>query len=129
MAKIAKLFGALLVVLGIAFFVMTGSAHKTALIPTWFGLAMFVCGVLATTEDAKKRMLWMHIAVTIGLLGFLFPGIRAGLAMQHASATGVALSEVAATAAHEELAMAAICLLFTVLCVRSFINARRQRLV
>ena len=58
-------FGALLAIVGVVGFVLTGSAHPTALIPCWFGLALVVCGVLASTPDAKKRMIWMHIAVTM----------------------------------------------------------------
>lgn len=126
MAKLTIVFGVVLAILGVAFFVMTGSAHKTALIPTWFGLVMVLSGVLANTEDAKKRMLWMHIAVTVGLIGFLFPAIRGGMAL--AKAHGAEMAATTATAVHEELIMAGICLVFTVLCVRSFIAARRGRL-
>src|SRR5579875_2814960 len=99
MAKIAMVFGALLIVLGAAYFVVTGSAHPTSLIPAWFGIALVFCGVLANTEDAKKRMLWMHIAVTIGLIGFLFPAIRAGMAFAHSAA----MTTIQRTAATEEL--------------------------
>ncbi len=81
MARFTRVFGTVLVVLGAVYFVMTGSAHPTALIPAYFGVVLFVCGLLANTEDAKRRMLWMHIAVTVGLLGFLFPAIRGGRAL------------------------------------------------
>lgn len=128
MAKLTIGFGVVLAVLGIVFFVMTGSAHKTALIPTWFGLVLIVCGVLANTEDARKRMLWMHIAVTVGLIGFLFPAVRGGMALAKAHSSGVALAPTTANTVHEELWMALVCLVFTVLCVRSFIAARRGRL-
>ena len=77
MAKLAIFFGVILIVLGVWGFVATGSAHPTALIPTWNGLALAVSGALARTEDAKQRMLWMHVAVTVGLLGFLGAGSRA----------------------------------------------------
>lgn len=128
MARLTIAFGVVLAVLGVVFFVMTGSAHKTALIPTWFGLVMVVCGALASTDDARKRMLWMHIAVTVGLIGFLFPAIRGGMALAKAHAAGAELASTTANAVHEELLMAGICLVFTVLCVRSFIAARRGRL-
>ena len=125
MAKLTMVFGVVLAVLGIAAFVSTGSAHPTSLIPTWFGLVLVLSGVLANTEDARKRMLWMHIAVTVGLIGFVMPGFMAGKALVHAHSGGE-LARPAAT--HEQLAMALICLIFTVLCVRSFIAARRGRL-
>ena len=123
MARLTRVFGIVLVVLGAVYFVMTGSAHPTALIPAYFGVVLFLCGFLANTEDAKKRMLWMHIAVTVGLLGFLFPAFRGGMALTH-SAT---LTVVQRTAAQEEVVMAVICGIFTALCVRSFIAARVAR--
>ena len=77
MAKTTVFFAALLIVLGVAFFVATGSHVPMALIPAFFGIVLGALGMLARTEDGKRRMLFMHIAVTVGLLGFLFPGIRA----------------------------------------------------
>ena len=127
MAKLTIGFGVALIVLGALGFVLTGSVHMTALIPAWFGIALALCGALANTEDARRRMLWMHIAVTIGLVGFLFPGIRAGMALARAHSTGVELSATTRGAVHEELVMSLICLVFTALCVRSFIAARRGR--
>ena len=123
MARIARVTGIVLIVLGAIYFFATGAAHPTALIPAIFGVILLLCGVLANTEDAKRRMLWMHIAVTVGLLGFLFPGFRAGRAL----AGSVALTPVQHTAATEELIMAAICAVFTALCVRSFIAVRAGR--
>lgn len=127
MAKLTIGFGVALIVVGVLGFVLTGSAHMTALFPTWFGIALALCGALANTEDAKRRMLWMHIAVTIGLLGFLFPGIRAVMALARAHSKGVELSATTRGAVNEELVMSVICLVFTALCVRSFIAARRGR--
>ncbi len=123
MARLARVTGIVLIVLGAVYFVLTGSAHPTSLIPAIFGVLLLVCGLLANTEDAKRRMLWMHIAVTVGLLGFLFPGFRAGKAL----AGSAALTAVQHTAATEELIMALICAVFTALCVRSFIAARAGR--
>ncbi len=123
MARLTRVFGIVLVVLGAVYFVLTGSAHPTALIPAYFGVVLFVCGLLANTEDAKRRMLWMHIAVTVGLLGFLFPAIRGGRALAHSAS----LTVVQRTAAQEEVFMAVVCGVFTALCVRSFIAARVGR--
>ena len=123
MAKATIGFGVALVILGIIGFAATGSAHPTALIPTWFGLALVVFGLLARTEDARKRMLWMHIAVTVGLLGFVFPGVMSVTA--YVKAHGGALARPAAT--EEQAVMAVICLVFVAMCIRSFIAARRGR--
>ena len=123
MARVTRVFGIALIVLGAIYFVLTGSTHPTALIPAFFGAVLFVCGLLANTEDLGRRKLWMHVAVTVGLLGFLFPGIRGGMALLRSSA----LTEVQRTAAQESVLMAVICGVFTALCVRNFITARAAR--
>ena len=123
MAKLAIGFGVVLAIIGVAFFIATGSTHPTSLIPLWFGIAFIVCGALALTEDARRRMLWMHIAVTIGLVGFIFPGVMA--IKEWVSAHGGPLAHPAA--AEEQGIMSLVCLIFTALCVRSFIAARRAR--
>ena len=123
MAKVTIVFGVILLVLGIGFFVVTGSTHPTALIASGFGVVLLLCGVLASTSDAGRRMLWMHIAVTVGLFGFLFPGFMTVKALL--AAHGAPLPRPTATA--EQGVMAVICLIFVALCVRSFIAARRGR--
>ena len=123
MAKLAIWFGVALIVLGVVGFVLTGHVHPTALIPAWFGIALGVCGILASTNDARRRMLWMHIAVTIGLVGFVFPGVMA--IKEWVSAHGGPLAHPAAV--EEQAVMSVICLIFTALCVCSFIAARRSR--
>ena len=123
MARTTIMVGGILIVLGLIGFTATGNVHPTALIPTWFGMALAILGLLAWTEDTKKRMLWMHIAVAIGLLGFLFPGVMATIAW--VKAHGGALARPAAT--EEQAAMAVVCLIFVALCIRSFIAARRGR--
>ena len=52
--------------LGLAGYFGTGSKHPTALIPTWFGLALGICGFLAISPSESRRKLFMHINVTIG---------------------------------------------------------------
>jgi uncharacterized membrane protein len=117
-------FGVVLIVVGIVGFVATGSTHPTSLIPCWFGLVLVICGALARTEDTKKRMIAMHIAVTVGLLGFVFPAVMA--IKDVVQAHGAPLAHPAAV--EEQAVMAVVCLIFVVLCVRSFIAARRGRL-
>lgn len=123
MAKLTIGFGVLLGIIGAGYFVGTGSAHPTSLIPLWFGCALILCGVLANTENTRRRMLWMHIAVTIALLGFLFPGFMA--IKEWIGAHGGPLAHPAAV--QEQAVMSIVCLILTALCVRSFITARRSR--
>ena len=124
MAKTTLFFAAVLIVLGLAVFVATGSHAPTALIPAFFGVVLGVFGLLANTEDSKRRMLFMHIAVSIGLIGFLFPGIRAMGDVIKLLQNQTVLRPIAMW---EELAMSILCLIFVLLSVRSFIAARRAR--
>lgn len=123
-AKLTIGFAGVLIVLGVAVFFATGSKAPTALIPAYFGVLLGVLGALARTEDSRRRMLFMHIAVTVGLVGFVFPGVRAAGDLMTKMRGGNVLRPVAM---EEELAMAGICLVYVLLCVRSFIAARRAR--
>ena len=113
----------MLIVLGAVYYFITGAAHPTALIPAGFGLLLLLCGALANSPDTKRVMLWMHIAVTVGFIGFLFPGFRAVKAL----AGSAALTPVKQTAAMESLIMAVVCGVFTALCVRNFLSNRIAR--
>ena len=125
MASTTRVVGIMLILLGIVYFFVTGSRYPTSLIPCGFGAVLLVCGLLAATEDAGRRMLWMHIAVTFGLLGFLVPAWRATRALTAVAPRTAAMQN----AVTEQIIMAGISLVFVVLCVRSFVAARRGRLV
>ena len=123
MAKLTIGFGVLLVLIAVIGFVATGSAHPTALIPAAFGVLFIIFGLLANTPDAKKRMLWMHVSVTVGLIGFLstiMADVQA-IKMSH----GTVYPHPAAVL--EKAAMSLACLIYVLFCVRSFINARVRR--
>lgn len=118
MAKVTLIFAVLLVALGLAGFFGTGSAHPTALIPAWVGLAMAIGGLLAISPSERRRKLFMHINVTIGLVGFL--GSFAEIVRSLASS-----NQVNQTALAAKCTMAGLLLIYVILCVRSFIAARR----
>ena len=124
MAKTTISFGVVLILLGIFGFVATGSHFPTALIPAYVGLVLAILGFLANTEDSKKRMLYMHIAVTLGLLGFL--GTAKSIYDYVLLVTNSKQFPHPA-AVEEKAAMAGVLLVFVILCVRSFIAARRAR--
>ena len=121
MGKVTIGFGVLLAIVGVTGFVTTGSTHWTAMIPTWIGLVLAVSGLLALSP--ARRMLWMHIAVTVGLIGFLgtIPGVIGVVKMAMGSTVA------RPTAAIYQSITWLICLIFVGLCVRSFIAARRAR--
>jgi hypothetical protein len=124
MAKVTIVVGVLLMLVGaVAFFVL--GHHLHTLIPVGFGVVIAFCGVRAESPVPKTRMLWMHIAVTLGLLGFLgtIPGIIATI---RRALGQVVVSPVVGAAAVQAI-MGTICLVYVALCVRSFIAARRLR--
>lgn len=121
MAKLTIVFGVLLAVVGAGFWIATGRVETAALHPAGLGVLLALCGVLANTENSRRRMLWMHIAVTLGLVGFLITGVRAVIQLVKGT------TAVNQAAFDERAVVAVICLTFVALCVRSFIAARRGR--
>lgn len=112
--------GAALVVLGLAGYGLTGAASLTALIPAAFGLLLVVAGVLARND--RWRMHAMHAAVIIALLGFL--GSVRGVAGLAKVFDGTAARPAAIVS---QTIMAVLTLVYVVLAVRSFIEARKAR--
>ena len=123
MAKTTISFGAILILLGIFSFVGSRSHAPTSLIPAYVGLLLGILGFLAITENVKRRMLFMHIAVTLGLLGFL--GTAKSIYDYIRLVQGTQFPHPLAV--EEKAAMAVLLLIFVILCVRSFIAARRAR--
>ncbi len=115
----------LLIALGLVSYFGTGSQHPTALIPTWFGLALGIFGFLAISPSEARRKLFMHINVTIGLIGFLGAAWRALQGYGHARSLGIEPDKIALGA---QLTMAGLLLIYVAMCVKSFIEARRSRL-
>jgi hypothetical protein len=125
MAKVTIVFAVLFVALGLIGFISTGSEHPTALIPAALGLLLGIFGALSFSPNASRRKLFMHINVTLALLGFL--GTAMGLIQWFQMLGGAAVKNPPAT--QSKAAMALLCLVYVVLCVRSFIAARKARLV
>jgi hypothetical protein len=114
--------GVLMIGLGLGGYIYTERASLTALIPVVAGAALVVLGILARRDNCRKHC--MHIAVLLTLLGFLgsgFMGVRGIVKM----ASGAELPYPAAPFIN--LAIALCCLVFVVLGIKSFIDARRRR--
>jgi hypothetical protein len=121
LAKLTIGFGFLLVAISAGFWIAIGRTESAALHPAGVGIILILSGLLANTENVKQRMLWMHIAVTFGLIGFLITGIQVGLTLLRGTMS------TKAWAFDERAAVAVVCFIYVVLCVRSFIAARRTR--
>ena len=123
MAKVTLIFAVLLCVLGLVGYLGTGSQYHTALIPTWFGLALGLFGFLAISKSESRRKLFMHVNVTIGLLGFLGAAIEALRGYGAARSAGVDPDMIALAS---KCTMAGLMLVYVLLCVKSFVDARRS---
>jgi len=132
-SNITIVFGTLLMLLGTGTFFFTGASKDqlTALIPAIFGLLLGVCGLLARKDYLRKHV--MHAAVLLGVVGVILPAIRAVPKLPTLLETGkveVERDGVTKDLKHaviEQLIMAGLCAVFTGLCVKSFIDARRAR--
>jgi hypothetical protein len=114
-------FGIVLIVLGLGGYFGTDMVSVTALIPAAFGLLLVLFGALA--RDDKRRKMAMHIAVTVGLLGFL--GTVSGLFQLPALLSGGVVQRPGAVVSKS--IMAVLMAVYVAMCVKSFIDARRKR--
>lgn len=120
MAKQSQTVGLVLMVLGIAGYVMTDMASPTALIPAAFGMVISMLGFYGRHEATRKTA--MHLAMGVALVGLL--GSVSGL---------LALPEVFAGTAERPPAtisrslMAVILIVYLAAGIRSFRAARAGR--
>ena len=119
MAKITIGLGLVLIALGLGGYFGTGRESVTALIPALFGLPLLLLGLVALNERRRKHAI--HIAVIVGLLGCV--GTARGLMKLPVLLTGGEIARPTAVAV--QAAMAIVCLIYVLLCVRSFVKARR----
>jgi len=109
------LYGLFLIIWGVSISFLSESKSLTSYFPSILGLPLFVSGLLASIKP-EKRKLWMHIAVTFGLLCAI-GGTRFFMKMSD----GIN---------YATLSMLMLFLsgsLFTVICIFSFIHARKAR--
>jgi len=135
-----------LIGLGVAGYALSESKSITALIPAFVGLPLAGLGALALKDNLRKHA--MHAAVLLGLLGCLAAGGRAipgviKLASSAVTSEDASEEETSSqtqskdseaqakhklvTAVTSQGLMALVCGIFVVLCVLSFIQARRNR--
>lgn len=122
MPNTAILFGRLLILLGIigyGYGIYVGNASLTALIPAIFGLVLMVLGHISNAKENLRKHL-MHVAVLVGLVGFIVPLVRIVPKLGDFQFT---------FAAAMLISMSLLCLAFVGLCVKSFIDARRSGVV
>ena len=122
MASVTLFFGLLMILLGVVGYFATGRQSMTALIPVIPGAIWLALGALARNERLRKHA--MHAAAALSLLGFLGM-VRAIINLIRWQTGGVEPARPAAVVSQAVLGV--LFLVFLVLCVQSFIAARRRR--
>ena len=121
MANTTIAFGVAFIILGLAGYFGTDMTSATALIPAGFGIAFCILGALA--RDPGKRRHSMHAAALLGLVAVL--GAGRGLTKIVPLLSGEPVERPTAVIA--QAMMALLGLVFVALCIKSFIDARRNR--
>jgi hypothetical protein len=121
MAKVSIIFGIILVILGLISYFGISSESITALIPAFLGLPVLFLGFLALNEKYLKHAL--HGIAVLMFLGF---GGTAGGLIKFFRMLGGEIFE-RPTAITIQAIMALICLIFLILAIKSFIDARRKK--
>ncbi len=119
MANTTIAFGVAFIVLGLAGYFGTGAESRTALIPAAFGVVFCILGAFA--RDPGKRRHAVHAAALVGLLAVL--GSGRGLSKILPLTSGEPVDRPNAVIA--QAVMAVLGLIFLVLCIKSFRDARR----
>ena len=108
-------YGGFLVVWGVLIYYLSESDSITSFFPSMLGLPILLSGLLASKFPNKKKV-WMHIAVTFGLLCAIggtrfFMKMSDGLNYATLSMLMLFLSGS----------------IYTMICVKSFIHARKNK--
>lgn len=125
MHHVTVFFGVILSAIGLfGYFASAQEAPSpTALIPAAFGVLLIIAGIVA--HRAAVRMHAMHAAVVVGLLGFL---MAAGRIAMKGNISGLFSDDVTVRRPVAMITLMALtCFIYVVLCVGSFIAARRRR--
>src|SRR5690606_13621632 len=119
MPTTAIVIGVLLILIGVIGYVIGmsgGGGSLTALIPAIFGLIIAAAGFISRATDGMRKTM-MHIAAGIALIGFLITAARI--------LPRLGEMDLSSPAALSQISMSLLCLIFVILAVKSFIDARR----
>ena len=119
MENVAMIYGIFLIVWGIGVTILSDSQSITSLIPAIFGLPILISSIIAKKLPNKKKVL-MHIVVLIGMIIFL-----GGLDIIRGLIQGNIFTNIWASSS--KLMMMISGLVFTILCIKSFIYNRKNK--
>ena len=120
MENIAMIYGIFLIVWGIGVTILSDSQSMTSLIPAIFGLPIIILSFFAKKFPERKKLL-MHIEVLIGLIIFL-----GGLDLIRGLIQGNIFVNIWASSSKFMMIISG--LVFTILCIKSFIFNRKNKL-
>ena len=119
MESVSVIYGIFLIIWGVAVSFVSGSNSLTSFIPSIFGLPILLFAFLTIKLPSKKK-LFMHIVVSFGLIVFI-----GGLDFSRGLLKGTSFNNMWADIS--KLMMLITGLIFTFLCVKSFIFARKNK--
>ena len=120
MENISMIYGIFLIVWGIVVTILSDSQSITSLIPAIFGLPIIILSFFAKKFPDRKKLL-MHIVVLIGLIIFL-----GGLDLIRGLIQGNIFVNLWASSSKFMMIISG--LVFTILCIKSFIFNRKNKL-
>jgi uncharacterized membrane protein len=121
MAKVSIAFGIILIILGLVSYFGISSESITALIPAFLGIPVLVLSIIALNEKYLTHSI--HAVAVLMLLGF--GGTVGGLFKFFRMLGGESFERPSAITI--QAIMALLCLVFLILAVKSFIDARRGK--
>ncbi|MDB9799633.1 hypothetical protein OAB48_01215 [Pelagibacteraceae bacterium] len=119
MEKISVYYGLFLITWGVVISFISGSNSFTSFIPSFFGLPILIFAIL-TIKFQEKKKLYMHIVVSFGLLVFI-----GGLDVLRGVLKDNIFNNFYADLSKTMMLLTG--LIFTYLCVKSFIFARKNK--
>ena len=119
MENVSIIYGIFLIIWGVGVSFISGSNSLTSYIPSMFGLLILFFAFLAIKFPNRKK-LFMHMVVTFGLIVFI-----GGLDFSRGIIKGTSFNNIWADTS--KLMMLITGLVFTFLCVKSFIFARKNK--
>lgn len=120
MARVSILFGLILIILGLYSYFGVSTESITALIPAFVGVVILILGVIGLKEKNLKHT--MHIAAVLMLIAFI--GSARGFIGLPELFSGTAERPWAIIA---QVIMGIIALIFLIMAIRSFIDARKKK--
>ena len=122
MPQVTIAYALILIIGGICGYFYFDRASLTILIPTWFGLVVLLAGVVALKESFLKHA--MHFAAMLGILGVL-ASAKGAMQLPTLMSGGEVLRP---NAVIMQSGMFFTSVVFVIICVMSFVSARKARL-